>query len=203
MSTPPRTPAALAAARKRHAKARERVERIDAEVTKLRDALDAASRARESAKSALRAGESLPPALAQAVGESLALTEVLADEQQSLSDALRDLTDADAELTHLERQHALAVAAVAERDLVPRVVAAVAALHEIADALEDATRDATNSARDPFERRYFWTRGDRARPHELHSVVREVWREAARVLASKLTDMELPDAAERVKEGRA
>lgn len=202
MSTP-RPPAALAAARKRHATARERVERIDAEVSKLRDALDAASRARESAKSALRAGESLPPALAQAVGESLALTEVLADEQQTLAGALRDLTDAEAELTSLERTHALVVAAVAERDLVPRVVAAVAALHELARDLDAATGDAMNAARDPHMRRYHWMRGDQSRPHNLAATVHAAWGEAARVAAWKLADMGLPDAAQRVKEGRA
>ena len=201
MNTTPKPPAALIEARKRQATARDRVEALDAEVSRLRDAIEAASRARASAMSSLRAGEKLPPALAQTVAEGLVLSDAIGGEEVALAEAIRVLTDAEATCQGLERQHALAVAAVAERDLVPRVVAAVAALHEIADALEDATRDATNSARDPFERRYFWTRGDRARPHELHSVVREVWREAARVTASKLTDMGLDADAARVKEG--
>ena len=200
MSTTPRPPAALVAARKRHATARERVERIDAEVTKLRDALEAAARAREAAKSTLRSGGQLPPALAQAVGESLALTEVLADEEQVLADALRDLTDAEAEREALERQHALAVAAVAERDLVPRVVEAVAALHELAADLDAATSDATRAARNPHTGSYSWVKGDTTRPHALAGTVRAAWDEAAHRIAWKLDDMGLPDAAKSVKE---
>ena len=202
MSTP-RPPAALTEARKRQATARARVESIDAEVTKLRDALDAAARARESAKSTLRAGGQLPPALAQAVGESLALTEVLADEEVALAAALRALTDAEVECQALERQHALAVAAVAERDLVPRVVAAVAALHELARDLDAATGDAINAAREPHQRVYGWVKGDKTRPQALAATVRAVWEESARVTAAKLRDMELDADAARVKEGRA
>ena len=201
MSTP-RPPSALVAARKRHATARERVESIDAEVSRLRGAIAAASRARESATASLRSGDGLAPALAQAVGEHVALSDVLSDEQEALAAALRSLTDAEAERESLERAHALACAAFAERDLAPRVVTALAALHDAAADLERATGPAVNSVRNATGS-YGWMESDPTVPHLLHTAVRAAWESAAYRVAWKLRDMGLDDAAERVREAKS
>ena len=202
MSTP-RPPAALIAARKSHAEAKTRVQRIDEEIQNLRGAIAAADRAHQSAKGSLRAGGKIAPALAQAVGERHVLSAVLADEENALAEALRALTDAEAELANHERTHALACAAVAERALVPRVVAALAALHELAGDLDAATSDATRGARNPHTRSYSWMQNDQTRPHQLHATVHEAWDEARRRVAWKLTDMGLDDAAQSVRKGTA
>lgn len=200
-TTTTRPPADLLRARERHAEAESRVRAISEEAQRLRDAVAAAGRALETAKASVRGGK-LSPGMAQAVGERMTLQEVLADEEHELETALRHLADAEADLASLEREEALRLAAQAERELLPRLAAALAELRATAAALEAATSEAIEANKHPHSLAYLFMAGDRTKPQALAVTAREIWAEAAKRLAWKARDMGEKAVAERILKGQ-